>query len=146
MRLQKSKRGFTLIELLVVIAIIGLLSTIVMVFYGNARVKARDARRLSDLKQMQTALELYYTDDGDYPAGSGVALGTADFACLNNTGWHVAGCVDAYLGTVPTDPKAGSYVYTAASTSYTIDASLEGALSGLSGQIRVSPAGIVNNH
>jgi len=146
MRVHKSKKGFTLIELLVVIAIIGLLSTIVIVFYGNARVKARDARRLADLKQMQTALELYYTDEADYPTGSGVTLGTADYACLNNTGWHVAGCADAYMGTVPTDPKGGTYVYTVASSSYTIDAALEGGLSGLSGQIEVSPAGIMNHH
>jgi len=146
MRVQKSKKGFTLIELLVVIAIIGLLSTIVMVFYGNAREKARDSRRLADLKQMQTALELYYTDEGDYPAGSGVTLGTADYACLNNTGWHTTGCADAYMGNVPADPSGGTYVYTVASTSYTVDAALEGNLSGLSGQIRVTPAGITNNH
>jgi type II secretion system protein G len=146
MRVRKTRRGFTLIELLVVIAIIGLLSTIVMVFYGNAREKARDSRRLADLKQMQTALELYYTDIGDYPAGTGVTLGTADYACLNNTGWHVTGCADAYMGNVPADPSGGTYVYTVASTSYAVDAALEGNLSGLSGQIRVTPAGITNNH
>jgi prepilin-type N-terminal cleavage/methylation domain-containing protein len=61
------KKGFTLIELLVVIAVIGLLSTIVMVSLNRARAKARDARRLSDLKQAVTALEVYYDAYGAYP-------------------------------------------------------------------------------
>lgn len=63
---QKS-RGFTLIELLVVIAIISLLSSIVLSSLNSARAKARDAKRLLDMHQIQTALELYYNDYGYYP-------------------------------------------------------------------------------
>src|SRR3990167_7007823 len=62
-----NKKGFTLIELLVVVAIIGLLSTLAVVALSSARLKARDSKRLSDLKQIQTALELYYTDKSEYP-------------------------------------------------------------------------------
>ena len=61
-----NKKGFTLIELLVVIAIIGLLSTLAVVALGSARLKARDAKRVSDLKQIQTALELYYMHTRQY--------------------------------------------------------------------------------
>lgn len=62
-----SKKGFTLLELLVVIAIIGILSTATVVNLNLAKAKARDARRLSDIVQIQRALELYnYTHDG-YP-------------------------------------------------------------------------------
>jgi len=61
----KNKKGFTLIELLVVIAIIALLSTIAVVSLGNARQKARDAKRIADIKQMQTALELDYNNTGN---------------------------------------------------------------------------------
>lgn len=60
-RAQKS-RGFTLIELLVVVAIIGLLSSVILASLNGARKKGRDARRLSDLKQLQVAMELYYSE------------------------------------------------------------------------------------
>jgi prepilin-type N-terminal cleavage/methylation domain-containing protein len=65
---HKNSRGFTLIELLVVIAIISLLSSVIMVSINNARIRARDARRMSDLKEIKTALELYYNAKGYYPA------------------------------------------------------------------------------
>lgn len=61
------KSGFTLIELLVVVAIIGLLSTLSVLALNTARARSRDARRISDIKQIQTALEMYYNAAGGYP-------------------------------------------------------------------------------
>jgi prepilin-type N-terminal cleavage/methylation domain-containing protein len=61
------KKGFTLIELLVVIAIIGLLSSMSVYAINVARIKSRDARRMADLKQMRTALSLYYDEYQRYP-------------------------------------------------------------------------------
>ncbi len=58
-----NRKGFTLIELLVVIAIIGLLSTMAVISLNSARAKARDARRLSDVKQLSTMLSLAAADD-----------------------------------------------------------------------------------
>ncbi len=66
--MRKQQKGFTLIELLVVIAIIGILATIVMVSLNTARAKARDARRISDVRQLQLALQMYYDSTGSYPA------------------------------------------------------------------------------
>lgn len=59
--------GFTLIELLAVIAIISILSSIVLASLNTARAKARDTRRLSDMKSIEQALWLYYDDNGHFP-------------------------------------------------------------------------------
>ncbi len=79
--MKKNKQGFTLIELLVVIAIIGLLSTLSVLALNTARARSRDAKRVADIKQIQTALELYYNDVGLYPptvsSGSAIATGSS---------------------------------------------------------------------
>jgi len=54
------KKGFTLVELLVVVSIIALLASIVVVSMGGARRSGRDTRAISDIKQIQTAIELTY--------------------------------------------------------------------------------------
>ena len=106
------KKGFTLIELLVVVAIIGLLSTLSIVALNTARAKARDARRVSDIKQIQTALEVYLSENGAYPTTT---------ASLSPT----------FIAQVPVQPTpsndgncaagATNYVYNSASTgTYTL--------------------------
>jgi prepilin-type N-terminal cleavage/methylation domain-containing protein len=110
-------RGFTLIELLVVIAIIGVLSSIVLASLNSARQKGRDARRLSDIKQLQLALELYYDANSTYPA-------TLSTAALVTPG---------YISVIPLDPSNNlPYAYTGLSissggtcSSYHIGTSLE---------------------
>lgn len=141
-----NKKGFTLIELLVVVAIMGLLSTLAVVALGSARLKARDSKRLSDLKQVQTALELYYTDNNAYPtAATAVTLGSTNVACLNASGFAATGCASPYMGQVPTDPNStGSYSYISATgATYCVGATLEGAVNSLpAGAIHLNPAGI----
>lgn len=63
----KKEKGFTLIELLVVIGIIGLLASIVLVGLSKAREGARDTKRVADIMQIVTAIELYYNNNGYYP-------------------------------------------------------------------------------
>ncbi len=144
-----NKKGFTLIELLVVIAIIGLLSTLAVVALSSARQKARDAKRLSDLKQIQTALELYYTDNNEYPVeAAAVTLGVG-VTCLDGGGL-VAACSTepTYMGLIPADPQTDTYDYVYAisdGTTYSIGATLEGDVGSLSsGTITATPAGITN--
>ncbi|MEN9852256.1 MAG: hypothetical protein RI996_199 [Candidatus Parcubacteria bacterium] len=65
--LKNKTQGFTLIELLVVIAIIGILSSIVITSVNNARIKARDAQRIAQIKEVQKALYAYFFDTGNFP-------------------------------------------------------------------------------
>lgn len=93
--------GFTLVELLIVIAIIGILSTVLMVNFVGIRERARDAKRKSDLRQMQAALELYRTDNGAYPIGS------------LNCGSPLEVGSKRYMTKIPSDPLTAScYTYT----------------------------------
>lgn len=137
-----NKKGFTLVELLVVIAIIGLLSTLAVVALGTTRAKARDSKRLSDIKQVQTALEMYYTDNSAYPEGTDVVLGSQTASCLNAAGFGAAGCTNAYMGQVPADPSTGSYTYTQSGTTYSIVGALEGRVNNLEGTFTATPSGI----
>ncbi len=159
--LNKKGAGFTLIELLVVIAIIGLLSTLAVVALNSARAKARDAKRVADIKQIQTALELYFNDAGGYPIQSGT-LGSATEAVLcwrgdgtactdGTTCGFVAAATDCpsgttYMGLVPLNPEpnGADYVYnSAASDSYDITFTLEGQTGGLAaGSHTASEVGI----
>lgn len=73
MKQRKLIQGFTLIELMVTIGIIAILSAVLFASYNSAREQARDKLRMSDLKEMQVALELYKAQHGRYPArGCGV--------------------------------------------------------------------------
>lgn len=108
----KTKQGFTLIELLVVIAIIGILASVVLASLNSAREKSRDARRVSDIKQIQLALELYFDTNRSYPT---TVQGLAVLA------------TDGHIATIPTDPIGSTaYAYEGCSaTEYHLGASLE---------------------
>lgn len=96
-----NKNGFTLIELLVVIAIIGLLASIVLVSLNSVRAKARDAQRTANIRQVQTALELYYDTNGFYPSSPDVVLDVALTAPLTPT----------YMSKIPVSPNSNPYRY-----------------------------------
>ena len=110
---NKTTLGFTLIELLVVIAIIGLLASVVLLALNSARAKARDARRVADIRQMVTALELYYNDNSGYPVQA-----TAQRVVTGATG-GIAGLVPTYIGSLPTAPTPNDGTCTFASTGQT---------------------------
>lgn len=90
-RYRKSA-GFTLIELLMVIAIIGILVTMATYSYNNAQVKARDAKRKSNITEIKNALSLYREDTDGYPG-------------------QLSGLEPNYI-TLPKDPTSSSnYIY-----------------------------------
>jgi len=146
--MRMAKKGFTLIELLVVLAIIGLLSTLAVIALSNVRTKARDAKRLSDLKQIQTNLEFFNTVNNAYPSGEGVVLGTGESVCLNSEGFASrSGCgSNPYMTDIPFDPSGDqAYVYSQLEGSYAIVAELETDVAPfVAGRIQVTPTGIQN--
>jgi len=92
-----------LLELLVVIAIIGIMASIIIVPLSNARAKSRDARRLSDQKQIQLALELYYNTNGRYPQRGEAQSGPENVGCGVN--WcNLANDLALYISSLPNDP------------------------------------------
>ena len=90
-----------MIELLVVIAIIGILASIILASLSTAQAKGRDARRISDIKQIQLALELYYDACGNYPVN---IYGTVQNYC-GSVSSGVGLVASGYISVVPTDPK-----------------------------------------
>ena len=139
--MKLNKKGFTLIELLVVIAIIGLLSTVAVIALNSARQKGRDAKRISDIRQIQAALEMYFNDCNQYPA----TLTTgANNGCTGVT-------LGTFLPTIPRNPTPGGTTYTytvqspggATNSSYTLTYTLEGPTGGFASGLRTaSPSGL----
>ena len=126
---RRNEVGFTLIEILVVVAIIGLLSSITLIALLQARSKGRDARRLGDITQMNTAMELYFSTYKGYPSDSNglpqglnpqflvslpTAPGPADGICEGLQ--HVCGGADQ----PPCGTPANTYYYVGSGTPYTI--------------------------
>ncbi len=129
--------GFTLIELLIVIAIIGILATLISANYVGVRQRARDTSRKSDLRQIQSALELYKSDVGSYPNGFSNKSVTNTASCNNASRVAFSYNTVTYMAKVPCDPlssssfNGGNYYYTsAAGATYILGACLENANDG----------------
>lgn len=114
---MKGNRGFTLIELLVVISIIGMLSSVIFASIDSTRAKARDARRLSDMRQMVNALELYASNNnGRYPnTGSNYSNPRPWSWTISALGGEwIPGLNSQYIPSIPVDPKNTHPAYTSA--------------------------------
>ena len=145
-KLQLNK-GFTLIELLVVISIIGILATLITANFIGVRQRARDTQRKSDLRQIQSALELYKSDLGAYPSGFGNYSVTNTSSCSNAAKVSFTANGVTYMSKVPCDPLSSNsfnsnnyYYYSASGTDYVLAACLENASDGDSDSSTSAPS------
>lgn len=141
------KKGFTVVELLVAISIIGILSTIVFASFSQAQKKARKAKIVSDLKQMQVALEYYYAVNKAYPistsyytsACSGLEPGQSNV---------IPGLVPNYISVIPRapglSPDGVTNCYAYRSPDGTNYAFFAHAISGFSAQDYLSEPALVD--
>ena len=142
---MNSKKAFTLIELLVVIAIIGILATVSIISLSNARAKSRDAKRVGDMKQIQTALELFFNDNNRYPTVDEFNSGSIFSTSTSGTSTYMQVIPDA---PIPADGGCSSlsgyfYQVGAAGTTYTISYCLGAVVGSLGpGAHCASPAGL----
>ena len=66
--LKKRNQGFTIVELLIVIVVIGILALLVITTYSGIQAKARNSKRSTDVKALQTHIEAFFSQSGYYPS------------------------------------------------------------------------------
>ena len=120
------RQGFTLIELMIVMVIMGILVTIGVTAFTSSMKKGRDSTRKANLRAITNALEMYYNDNGRYPAGdtNGAIVGCSSVLpiiptpCVINSAFKDANGT-MYMQQLPSDPQYPSkiYYYRAPSTS-----------------------------
>lgn len=143
---MKIQRGFTLVELLIVILVIGLVGSLAAVAVNSARSKQRDASRLSNVRQLQSALEDYFNETNAYPSGTALPLGDSTQSSCLGTGGFAANCsgdasvfLRVVIGTLDKGldgavtcgtPERNAFCYSAATdgADYAIGFELENAL------------------
>ncbi len=110
------KKAFTLLEMLVVVGIIAILVSIGTSSYSTAQKKARDAKRKSDLRTFQSAMEqCYAVNSFAYPTITGSGTTSIAEDCTAATGPDLT----------ITDPSTKTYTVSSTTTTYSVDITLE---------------------
>lgn len=125
------QKGFTLIELLIVIAIIAVLATLALVSLTAAQQRSRDTKRVADMKSMQTAMELFYSENASYPGLN--SSNTNDTDNIANSWSDLSDIMRSYISALPVPPTNDAstgdvYMYAVENTaldSYILRGSLE---------------------
>ncbi|MCL4427186.1 type II secretion system protein GspG [Patescibacteria group bacterium] len=111
-----------------VVAIIGILAALIIVSITSAAAKARDIKRQEDLRNIQKALEMYYTSNGSYPnnnnSWTGVGCSNNDFnrnSCpggctISGPSGYIPNLAPTYIPVLPLDPRNGIIACTTTDT------------------------------
>jgi prepilin-type N-terminal cleavage/methylation domain-containing protein len=108
--LKKRNQGFTIVELLIVIVVIGILALLVITTYSGIQQKARNSKRQTDVKSLQTQIEAYFSENGHYPS----------LADMNSSTWLSTNMKSLDKGalTDPSNPNSSTLVAAPAAKSY----------------------------
>lgn len=107
--IKKASKGFTLIEMLIVIAVITILAGVVFNGVQGVRETTRDTRRIGDLTNVQSILEMYMNQCNHYP---GVADAAANCNHPNVATWSdLADALSTVVSKVPSDPTPSKTYY-----------------------------------
>ena len=107
------------------ISIIGILVALGTISFSSAQVKARDARRVEDMKVIQNAAEQYYASSGTYT-----------YPVSSSTPWTAGG--QTMLSVFPSDPKPPpwtAYSYSVSGGVYCACARMENVAAGNSNNV-----------
>ncbi|OGZ42129.1 MAG: hypothetical protein A3C80_01800 [Candidatus Ryanbacteria bacterium RIFCSPHIGHO2_02_FULL_45_43] len=123
--MQKKEDGFTLLELLIVITILALLASIITPSVSGFRSKARDTRRILDLREIRKALEFYHNDQNNYPFSN---FTQPYYYCDSSLGWFRSSTVGDHCDIGPlgpgssAGPSPGDYWYSSSNLQPLVDA------------------------
>ena len=149
---EKSTAGFTVIEALITVAAAAIMILVLLTAIISARARARDARRLADVRSFASALKLFYKDNNFYPQGTRTILdGTQG---LDTTGWNGKPVPPIYMQKTAKSPlpadgncaaSQNAYIYSSLSdeTDYSITFCLGQTTDGFGpGTHTVKPGGV----
>lgn len=127
------KNGFSIIELLIVMAIIAILTAIITTNFATSKSKSRDAKRVSDIAQIQLALEMVFDKCNAYPQGisvsSTIPLDPVSGTFCKKLGSSSNYTLGDFISVVPKESATQLYTYgkntTAPFVDYVLRANLE---------------------
>ena len=91
---KKANKGFTLVEIMIVVVIIGLLAAMAIPAFNKVRETAQNKTITNNLRQLASAAEQYFLEEGETAAASSDIIGTDKYVKAMPTA--VAG--EAYTG------------------------------------------------
>lgn len=106
MKVLRIQKAFTIVELLVVVAIIAILTAITTASFATSKSKARDAKRISDLNQIQLALELFFDRCNQYPVVSGT-IPDINAGAGGTNGCPTGISLASFISKIPSAPNSG---------------------------------------
>jgi type IV pilus assembly protein PilA len=108
-RRAQDEKGFTLIELLVVILIIGILAAIALPAFLGQRARAQDTEAKSAVRQANTAMETYFTDNQTYVGADQAAIRDIEASLASGAGASISPTLQTTTGySVTSTSKTGN--------------------------------------